>query len=102
MRRRMQTNGMLGRADAYTGLWDCILKTARHEGLSGFYRGLSVAWLRCIPGAAIQFCVYDTVSSWISEQHERQDSIQPPVARVAPPLLTRTPQKQLLSLKAPK
>lgn len=68
-RRRMQANGMLGQKDRYSGLRDCVRKIHAHEGARGFFRGIQVAWLRCIPGAAIQFCVYDYVSTRIFCSH---------------------------------
>jgi len=72
-RRRMQANGMLGAEARYSGLRDCVRQIYLHEGMPGFFRGIKVAWLRCIPGAAIQFCVYDYVSKYLFNRN-KEDS----------------------------
>ncbi len=61
IRRRMQTNGMGGEKPLYSGTWDCTKKIYQKEGMVGFYRGLSTNMVRCLPGAAIQFYMYDKI-----------------------------------------
>lgn len=61
IRRRMQTNGMGGRARLYTTTWDCVRQVWQQEGPRAFMRGATTNVWRCVPGAAIQFAVYDTV-----------------------------------------
>jgi hypothetical protein len=60
VRRRMQTNGIGGKPKLYANTWDCTKKIWQNEGFRGFMRGASTNVWRCIPGAAIQFAVYDT------------------------------------------
>lgn len=52
----MQLSGSLGQSVVYTGYWDCIRRMAQTEGLSSFYRGIGVSFLRTAPAAAIQVC----------------------------------------------
>jgi len=59
VRRRMQGNGMNGKEKVYDSIFDCWKKTIARERVVGLYRGLHVAWIRCLPGAAIQFASYD-------------------------------------------
>jgi len=59
IRRRMQTNGIGGHARTYTNSWDCCVKTWRHEGYRGFFKGCWANTVRAIPGASIQFVMYD-------------------------------------------
>lgn len=63
IRRRMQTNGIGGKEKLYTSTIDCAKKIWKNEGVKGFMRGASTNVWRCIPGAAIQFAVYDSVQS---------------------------------------
>ena len=47
----MQMNGKEG-MPTYTGLGDCMKKTFKNSGVSGFYRGISAALTRyCAPPA---------------------------------------------------
>lgn len=71
VRRRLQGNGMNGSAKAYSSALDCWQKTIHREGFIGLYRGIHVAWLRCLPGAAIQFASYDFFKNWFAGQHHR-------------------------------
>lgn len=60
VRRRMQSNGIGGATREYSSTWDCVKKVWRKEGTRGFMRGAMTNVWRCIPGAAIQFAVWDT------------------------------------------
>lgn len=61
IRRRMQTNGANGRERIYSTSWDCCKKTFAKEGMQGFFNGLSTNIVRSVPGAGIQFMVYDAL-----------------------------------------
>jgi hypothetical protein len=63
IRRRMQTNGLNGKPRQYSSTWDCIRQTYTKEGMIGFMRGASTNVWRCIPGAALQFAMYDSFKS---------------------------------------
>ena len=43
----------------YSGIFDCILKTAKREGLSSFYRGFVPLFLRLGPHTVITFMAYE-------------------------------------------
>ncbi|KAK9816922.1 hypothetical protein WJX72_007114 [[Myrmecia] bisecta] len=66
VRRRMQLTGSRGVAAGIqyyhlTGYRDCLVRMARLEGVSSFYRGLGINCLKTVPGAAIQFVAYDHI-----------------------------------------
>lgn len=46
---------------AYNGLWDAIVRTARTEGISGFYKGLLMANIRQVPAAVVTFVTYENI-----------------------------------------
>lgn len=43
----------------YSGTIDCLLKTARHEGLRGVYAGFWTQWLRLGPHTIVSFIAYE-------------------------------------------
>lgn len=59
VRRRMQGNGVNGCKREYVNALDCAKKTVFREGPLSLYRGMHVAFMRVIPGAAIQFAAFD-------------------------------------------
>lgn len=59
LRRRMQTNGIGGEQVTYKNSIDAIIKISKLEGNLAFFKGLKANCIACIPGAAIQFVVYD-------------------------------------------
>lgn len=59
VRRRMQTDGMQGRARVYGSMMDCVRQTVAKEGYRGLFSGLGVNCLRAVPGAGIQFLAYE-------------------------------------------
>eukprot|EP01094_Clydonella_sp_ATCC50884_P025278 TRINITY_DN6587_c0_g1_i2.p1 TRINITY_DN6587_c0_g1~~TRINITY_DN6587_c0_g1_i2.p1 ORF type:complete len:260 (-),score=81.55 TRINITY_DN6587_c0_g1_i2:189-968(-) len=63
IRRRMQVQGVGGEPRIYHSTWQCVLGTWRHEGVRGFFKGLTVNAVRALPGAGIQFAAYDSLKS---------------------------------------
>jgi hypothetical protein len=59
LRRRMQSNGMDGQKRVYSSTYDCMVKIVKKEGLRGFYGGALTNAARAIPGAALQFTLFD-------------------------------------------
>ena len=55
----MQTNGANGSPRIYRNSWDCATQIYVRDGIRGYFPGLSINVMRLIPGAAIQFVVYD-------------------------------------------
>eukprot|EP00951_Prasinocladus_malaysianus_P048612 scaffold660415_cov31-Prasinocladus_malaysianus.AAC.1 len=43
----------------YTGIVDCMRKTAVHEGVGALYKGMGAAMIGVAPYAGIKFCVYE-------------------------------------------
>ena len=65
MIKRMQSNGSGGQPRIYSSTVDCIRQILRHEGVAGFYRGLSLNVVKGIPNATIQFLAYDTIRHFV-------------------------------------
>ena len=64
IKRHMQINGINNSKNKYFGLLDCINKIYIKDGIKGFYKGLGVNIIKCIPGASIQFGVYDICKNY--------------------------------------
>ncbi|KAG8062488.1 hypothetical protein GUJ93_ZPchr0003g18043 [Zizania palustris] len=45
----------------YTDSWNVVKETARHEGVRGFYRGITSNLLKNLPAASLTFVVYENV-----------------------------------------
>jgi len=52
--------------DPYRGMTDCFRRTLRHEGVSGFYKGLVPNLLKVVPAASITYLVYETMKKSLS------------------------------------
>lgn len=59
MRRQLQADGMGGEKRVFNGAVGCFKHILKQEGIPGFYRGLPVNIVKCIPEAGIQFASYD-------------------------------------------
>ncbi|TDH70222.1 hypothetical protein CCR75_003970 [Bremia lactucae] len=59
IKARLQQGGPS--ANKYAGTWDCTIKTIRHEGYKGLYKGLSANVLKVMPTGAIIFAVYEQI-----------------------------------------
>jgi hypothetical protein len=64
VRRLMQLQGSRGTDTVFSGYWDCVRKTYRKEGISRFYRGLTINIIRMAPNAAVQFGSYEFLKQW--------------------------------------
>ena len=59
IKRHLQLNGVNDSKNKYNGLIDCIKNIYKKNGIKGFYIGLKINMIKCIPGSVIQFTVYD-------------------------------------------
>lgn len=46
---------------SYPRMSDVFWRTLRHEGLSGFYKGIFPNLLKVVPSASITYLVYETM-----------------------------------------
>lgn len=60
VRTRMQAQRANGAA-AYSGMLDVFLKTYKHEGVRGFYKGIFPNMLKVVPSASITYLVYESM-----------------------------------------
>ena len=58
IKKQMQTNGINGKKK-YKNIIDCTHKIYVSSGLKGFYPGITINSIKCIPEAALQFTIYD-------------------------------------------
>jgi solute carrier family 25 folate transporter 32 len=47
----------------YSGLRDTVWRTYRHEGVRGFYKGITANLAKVMPAVSITFVVYENVSA---------------------------------------
>ena len=59
IRRLLQLQGSRGTQTQFTGYWDCVVKTYHAEGITRFYRGVTINIIRMAPNAAVQFGSYE-------------------------------------------
>ena len=50
----------------YKGLVDCMMQTAKSEGLAGFYKGYWAHYLRLGPHTVLTFVFFEQLLMWIS------------------------------------
>jgi solute carrier family 25 protein 34/35 len=48
----------------YDGLWDCIKKMYRHEGVLGFYKGTFAHFFRIGPHSLLTLIIWDRYRKW--------------------------------------
>ena len=59
MRTRLQSDGVGGKPQIYSGIIDCGRKIWTREGVLGFYRGCLANNVRMVPNGCIQFATFD-------------------------------------------
>lgn len=72
VRTRIQQNQFINNLmeEKYKGSWDIIRRTAREEGLRGFYKGLWANILKGIPQKGIYFYFYEIIKLKVFEIEE--------------------------------
>ncbi len=53
LRTRLQAQGTAIHPATYTGIWDVTMKTVRHEGFKGLFKGLTPNLLKVVPAVSI-------------------------------------------------
>ena len=48
--------------DPYKSIPDCVRRTFRADGFTGFYKGLGTNAVRILPGTCVTFVVYEQLS----------------------------------------
>jgi hypothetical protein len=51
---------------AYKGMSDVFWRTLKHEGISGFYKGILPNLLKVVPAASITYMVYEAMKKNLS------------------------------------
>ena len=68
IRRRLQLQGFDKSVPKYDGIFDCCKKIFKHDGIKGFYRGLSATYVKTGPAVAIQFWTIETLNKYFKNQ----------------------------------
>ncbi|XP_017048827.1 mitochondrial coenzyme A transporter SLC25A42-like isoform X2 [Drosophila ficusphila] len=69
VRRRMQTMRVnVASGDRYPTILETLAKIYREEGIkNGFYKGLSMNWIKGPIAVGISFSTYDLIKAWLTE-----------------------------------
>jgi hypothetical protein len=54
----------------YNGMLDCIKKTYRNEGVTGFYKGLTPLLVRQVPASGVFFVTYEATLKALEVKHK--------------------------------
>lgn len=67
----------------FTGPWDCLRQTIRHEGIAGLYRGGLIMLIRDVVGFCFYLPVYENVKSYLTPppRSKKADVISPWLSR---------------------
>ena len=71
-KKRLQVQGFekgrrgMGRTEVYSGMVDCVVKTVKHEGWQGLFKGLSPGLLKAGVTTSINFWLYEYVCHMIA------------------------------------
>ena len=67
IRRRLQMQSFSPEVPRYSGILDSIQKILQSDGFFGFYRGLSISYIKTFPTLAIQFYTLETLKEKFSK-----------------------------------
>lgn len=69
VRRRMQTMGIMqNKSNQYSSIYSTLVKIYREEGIkSGFFKGLSMNWIKGPIAVGISFSTYDYIKQFLRE-----------------------------------
>ena len=68
-----QNAGQAGQGRLYRNAWDCVVKTFRHEGIRGLYRGLSASYLG-VSESTLQWILYEQAKSSLARRQVELDA----------------------------
>lgn len=66
LKKHLQLNGIHNTKNNYKGIVDCLVKLYKKNGISVFYTGLKTNIIKSLPGATIQFTVYEYMKKLLS------------------------------------
>ncbi|CAO1411113.1 unnamed protein product [Diamesa serratosioi] len=77
VRRRMQTSGMaINNNDVYTSVRQTLVKIYNEEGIvRGFYKGLSMNWVKGPIAVGISFSTYDRIKQFLQQLSHEQNEL---------------------------
>lgn len=74
VKRRLQAQAFYDSAIHYNGMWNCFIRVAREEGLSGFYRGIVPSVIKTGLATSMSFAIYRWSKNLLEDSHNRYSS----------------------------
>eukprot|EP00898_Chlorokybus_atmophyticus_P008389 jgi/Chlat1/8551/Chrsp82S07977 len=72
IRKRLQVQGLPGRAKLYANMGDAFIQITRNEGVFALYRGWVPSTFKLIPAAGVSFLVYEAVKVAFTKLEEER------------------------------
>ncbi|PWA78925.1 folate transporter 1, chloroplastic [Artemisia annua] len=72
IRSRLQQRPSIDGVPRYVDSWHVMKKTARLEGLNGFYKGMTANLLKNLPSASLTFVVYENILNMLTLERAKE------------------------------
>jgi solute carrier family 25 protein 33/36 len=72
-RLQLDKQNAAGGKRQYANAWDCVVKTIRHEGIKGLYRGLSASYLG-VSESTLQWVLYERAKAGLARRQALLES----------------------------
>nr|GEU62921.1 folate transporter 1, chloroplastic isoform X1 [Tanacetum cinerariifolium] len=72
IRARLQQRPNIDGVPRYVDSWHVMKKTARLEGLNGFYKGMTANLLKNLPSASLTFVVYENILNMLTLERAKE------------------------------
>jgi solute carrier family 25 phosphate transporter 23/24/25/41 len=67
VRTKMQSQGIGGKTQVYSNMFDCFGKTVQSDGLPGLYRGILPNFLKSVPAISITYVIYEKTKVFLQK-----------------------------------
>lgn len=70
-----KTRLSLAEKGLYSGIWECLVSTAKMEGILSLYKGWGVSVMGMVPNIAVDLTVFGILRDWYSFSYEERPTI---------------------------